>query len=92
MSNSFKLFLSNIAKGTAVVGTIAVLVGCTLNASKDSLPTEQTATVYRCDNANSTVYCETADGNEWAFEGYGYEVGETITIVIDDGCVVNAIN
>ena len=92
MSKSFKLFLSNILKGTAVVGTIAVLVGCTLNASTDSLPTEQTAVVYRCDNANEVVYCETADGNCWTFYGYGYEVGEEITVVIDDGCVVNAIN
>ena len=89
MSKSFKIFINNILKGMAVVGTIAVLVGCT---STDSLPTEQTATVYRCDNVNEVVYCETADGNEWSFYGYGYEVGETITIVIDDGCVVNAIN
>lgn len=68
---------------------ICTLCGC---ANGDNLPTQQTATVYRCDNANSTVYCETADGNEWAFEGYGYTIGQQITIVIDDGCVVNAIN
>lgn len=92
MSKSFKLFMSNILKGTAVVGTIAVLVGCTLNANGDNLPTQQTATVYRCDNANEVVYCETADGNEWTFEGYGYTIGQQITIVIDDGYVINAIN
>lgn len=94
MSKSFKEFIVNSIKNTVIAIAIAIIAGSSLSGcnSATELPTQQTATVYRCDNATDTVYCETADGNEWTFEGYGYEVGDNVTIVIDDGCVVNATN